>query len=119
MFVEMSREAYLKIADKLKSNNYQFEVSDCTLPDDNEQYVHIEFMNLTEANIRDIAKELDLTYAQLAEESRKEEEITKEELADKDEHKETAHNKWEDEYHTPLQEMKGYLTGKSSEVEYY
>lgn len=48
MFVEVTKKQYEKMKKMLQEMGIKIEVSDCTLPKDKEQMVHIEVMGLTE-----------------------------------------------------------------------
>lgn len=124
MFTEMTREAYEKFSRKMREKGIAFEASDCTIPGDSQEHVHIEFGNLNVDLKKDIADEIDASYAQVATESVEaqkqalKEEKEEREAKDRDaEPRQERHKKWDDRMHTPTEEMMGYITGAAEEEE--
>lgn len=120
MFTEMTQEAYEKFKAKMEAKGISFEASDCTLPGDSTQHVHIEFGNLNVDLKKDIADEIDASYEQVAIESKEALKKAKAEKEEKDrdaEPREERHKKWDDRMHTPREEAMGYITGAAEEEE--
>ena len=59
MFVELSRKEYDKLRPFLKEKGVRYEPSDCTLPGEKEQMVHIEFDTLTDNMVTVINQKID------------------------------------------------------------
>lgn len=108
MFVEMSLQAWEKLKKRLEEKGItSYTVSDCTMKNDHTQYVHIDFGVLSKETIKNIAKDLDVSYEELAQES-------KENLGGVTE---VRKRKWDESYHMPGTEAMGFLTGANTEEE--
>ena len=106
MFVEMTLEAWEKFKKKLEEKGYKdYEVSDCTMPNDSIKHVHIDFGKLSKDIIKKLAKDLDISYEEIAMESKT------------SEIKEVRTKKWDESYHMPGKEAKAFITGENMEEE--
>lgn len=108
MFVEMSVAAWEKLKKRLEEKGItSYTVSDCTLKEDHTSYVHVDFGVLNHEAIKNIAKDLDISYEELAVESKENVNgVT-----------EVRRRKWDESYHMPGKEAKGFLTGENMEEE--
>lgn len=122
MYLETSKNYFDKIAPFLKQWGAEYEVSDCTLENEPTQMVHVEFIttlsanqritinnfldNLEKENVQKKGQNIDLDGNGLPD--------NLDEAIEKEENKtQTESKKWEQKYHTPLEEMKGYITGEN------
>ncbi len=115
MFLEITEECYKKLKPYLDENNFKYETSDCTLPNDSVKHFHIEFGEMTLNMINDLALVVDDTYGMAAKES-----VLAEKAAinkEIDRPREKRVRKWDETGHTPMQETYGYMSGKSTEEE--
>lgn len=114
MFVEVSRKKYEELKEMLKEMGIDFEASDCTLPGDKEQMVHVEIAGpkiLTTQQVQQINQIFGV--ATLTED--KDGNGRPDYLDAEPQYVERRHRKWDDKMHTLGQEALGYFTGKSTE----
>ena len=104
MFIELTKEAWNKLQKKLEEKKItDYTVSDCTLPGDSIPHVHIDFgTGMSKSMIEELAKDVDGVFEAVANESKP---------------KEVRKRKWDEKFHTPGQEAKGWFTGENTQEE--
>lgn len=121
MFLEISKKKFEenKMRDLLENMNIQYEISDCTLPDEKEMMIHIEFSNLSEPQKNKIENLLENVYGKDSVNKDKDGNGIPDYLDNLDGTGviEKRHRKWDDRMHTPGEEAKGFVTGANTEEE--
>lgn len=69
MFVEVTKSEYEKLNNYLYDNNIPREISDCTIPGEKIQHVHVEFGELNSEQIDGINRMLEVIKQQLLKET--------------------------------------------------
>lgn len=120
MFLELKKKDFenQKLKELFEKLKVKYEVSDCTLPEEKERMLHIEFYELSEAQKEQIVDTLEKIYGP--------DSIRR----DKDgngipdyidnlgpEFIEKRHRKWDDKMHTVKEELIGFATGANTEEE--
>ena len=113
MFIELTEEAYEKFKPYLERNNFEYTVSDCTLPTDSIKHYHIDFGAIAVETARQIALQVDSAYFGVAKESVLAEKAAIE--AELDRPKEIRKRKWDEKSHTVAEEAYGFVTGANVE----
>lgn len=116
MFYEMKKKEFenSRLRELLEKLKIKYEISDCTLPNEKEKMLHIEFFSLSESQKEQILDTLEKIYGP--------ESIKR----DKDgngipdyidnlppEMIEKRHKKWDDRGHTIKEEFIGFVTGEN------
>ena len=70
MFVEITKEALDVFKPYLDKNNYKYEISDVTMNKDSVKHYHIEFSDIKKSQVIDLARELDIAYGLVADNSK-------------------------------------------------
>ena len=104
MFVEMTEEAFNKFKLKIDEMKLQYSVYDCTLPTDTVPHVHVKFgdAEISKTRIEALAKNVDVAYQLVAEESK----VTVK-----------REKPWDKRQHTVTEEIEGYITGENEKEE--
>lgn len=124
MFVEITKKVYEELKPSLIQMNVNYEVSDCTLPQDSVAMVHLRFTGiLSNAEIEKINKQIDYIYGEATTEQVLKKDLDGNGIADVLENSskvtEVRRRKWDDKVHTPGQEFAGYFTGANQEEEVF
>jgi len=138
MYIETSRDNYQKLKQYLIEQGIYFESSDCTLPNEKIQMIHIEFadgLELSNEQKNTINNIIDQAINKVISQSDRAKLLSANEdplrdtdgdgLSDKleiildnegniPEHK---HKSWNDQLHTPMQEAIGWFTGEADKEE--
>ncbi len=71
MFVELTEEAWVKFKPYLDKNEYSYKSCDVTTSKDSIKHIHVDLESVTTKEAVVLAKELDIIYGLVAEESKK------------------------------------------------
>lgn len=119
MFLEISKKKFekSKMRELFENMNIQYEISDCTLPDEKEMMLHIEFSNLSVPQKEKIENLLENIYGEDTVNKDRDGNGVPDYLdnIDQPEVIEKRHRKWDDRMHTAGEETKGFITGANTE----
>lgn len=121
MFLEISKKRFekSKMRELFENMNIQYEISDCTLQDEKEMMLHIEFSNLSAPQKEKIENLLENIYGEDIVNKDRDGNGVPDYLdnIDQPEVIEKRHRKWDDRMHTAGEEAKGFITGANTEEE--
>lgn len=122
MFVEISKTQFEKLKPRLQELGIRYEVSDCTLPEEERIMLHIEFLGeLSSDQVRIINADLDAIYGLDSAGREHGRDLDEDGIPDRLEKDvevvEVRRRPWEETGHGLIAEAKGFITGQAQEEE--
>ena len=116
MFLERPKKDVTALIPYFKQKGIAYEISDCTLPGEEVNMAHVEFLReLSPEEIEHINNMLDNLYGKDTTARIQTKDTIDAEIEEQDERakEKPVRKEWDQKMHTPLQEAKGWFTGEN------